>query len=96
MTGFNLPPGCSVMDIERAYGGDGSERCMNPECRRELDEENDPQGCGVCSPECVWPAIAATEQERREQRAADEAEARWLKEMDALQPEIERLYWEAR
>lgn len=43
MAGFNLPPGCSVADIECAMGADGTcDMCMNPADWCTCDE------CPVC------------------------------------------------
>lgn len=54
MSGFNLPPGCSVADIERAFGSEGPCDC----CGRSVDDCICPE-CPVCrsngDPHC-YPA----------------------------------------
>jgi hypothetical protein len=47
MTGWNLPPGCTPRDIDRAMGA--YSRCE--ECGREMevDEDNEEQICARCA-----------------------------------------------
>lgn len=76
--GWDLPPGCSVRDIEDAMGAmaDLPENCLG--CRAELTEVNDPELLGVCGPDCVWPAIGYLARQDQEcQEDADRLSADW-------------------
>ena len=79
MTGWNLPPGCTTADIDRAAGGDLPEA----ECgwcdavfnwMPEDIDESAPEECGTCmelDDESVWDILGFTYREdRRDWRGA--------------------------
>lgn len=68
--GWDLPPGCTMRDVERAYGEEPPENCVV--CRAPLDEEN---RSGVCPA----PKDCAHKLEQRYREEA-EAEAKYIEE----------------
>lgn len=76
MTGFNLPPGCSAADIERAAGGaecceccgHDPEDCICPECL-VCGEQGNPKcyedaNFRQCKPGCSVPPLSYNRQQR--------------------------------
>jgi hypothetical protein len=65
-----------MSDIDRAYGECPPDDCFG--CGGELDENNDPNGEGLCSFACFWPWLATAIAET----AADNAYAEDMAEID--------------
>lgn len=84
--GWDLPPGVSMRDIERAYGEETPTRCAI--CQRWLAGDN---MTGTCPK--PRPCAATLAQRYKEE---DDAEARAVEESDRWEEELKKLDLEVR
>lgn len=96
--GWDLPPGCSMRDIDRACGdGWGDEECREDcmMCAKPLDEDNQ---TGLCLPPA--DCMMRLEMQNREDNEAEARyyaeEAKWAKEFDeeVLEHHQDQVVWE--